>query len=112
MPADEPRDGARARRRFALAAATFALAAPTAYMVQRLYERWQGGVADPLLVVREAHMAFYYRASMAVWWGGIAALVTFAALAAGPELERWSSRFRVVLWPWLLLMLVIAWRWP
>lgn len=100
------------RRRLAVTAVAFGLAAPAAYVLQRLYERATGGVADPLLVVRETHTAFYYRAAAAVWWGSVVALVVWAAMARGPRPESWARRGGALLVPFVLLLLALTLRFP
>jgi hypothetical protein len=97
------------RERLARAGLVFAVVAPLAYLAQRLFERGQGGVGDPLAIVREAHVAFYWRASIAAWWGGVA-----AALASSiPRLPPMPRALRRALPPLgALLLLTLAFLWP
>ena len=73
------------RRGIARGGLVFGAATPLAYVVQRLFERARGGPGDPLGVVRELHTAFYWRASVAVWLGVIAAILVVRSRAQLPE---------------------------
>ncbi len=75
----------------------FGPAAAVAYVAQRLYERFTGGVGDPTLVVREAHTSFYWRASAALWWGGVFAFSAYFWLRNRPEEAAPLAR-RVAWW--------------
>lgn len=77
------------RARVARGALVFAVAAPLAYLTQRLFERWQGGVGDPLGVVRDAHTAFYWRSSTAVWLALVLAVVA-SRVRGGEGHHRWT----------------------
>jgi hypothetical protein len=95
----------------ALAAAVFALAAPLAYMGQRLIEIARTGPIDPLLVLRDSHTSFYWRAAGAVWWAGIAAIVAFAA-SRGANADRAIRVLRLLAIPIALALALAAWRFP
>jgi hypothetical protein len=63
-------------------ALAFAVAAPLVYVALRLVERLHEGGASPGSIVRTSHTAYFWRAAVAVWWGGLVALVV-AARASG-----------------------------
>jgi hypothetical protein len=94
------------RVRFARAALTFAVTAPLVYLAQRLFERWQGGVGDPLGIVREAHTAFYWRSATALWLA-----IALAALAARPVRGEAGHPFAIAA-GWTALVLALAALYP
>lgn len=100
------------RRRLALAVMTFGVAAMIAYLGQRVFERARGGAPDPLMMLEEPHVAFYWRSAIAAWWGGLAAIVAYAASA------RSRSHGRTVRWvaiasvPAAILHVLLSWLLP
>lgn len=97
------------RARLGWASLAFGLVAAIAYVVQRLIEIRSGTPVDPLLVIREAHTAYYWRCATAFWWGGVA----FAAVARGPSVRRALPRTA----PWIVgalgvVLLLSTWWWP
>lgn len=112
---DRPRPTKRSDARrapVALAAGAFAIAAPVAYVIQRLYERSVSGPVDPLLVLREAHTAFYWRALTASWWAALVAMIVFAVArrrSVSEPATRWIA-FGVI--PLVLGLLALAWSQP
>jgi hypothetical protein len=103
------------RTAWALAALVFAGAAPLAYVVQRVAEKLSGYGQDPLLLVFELRTAFYWRAAIATWWGGLAAVVAFALLSRPAAAHRHAAVAGVlaVLLPLLLAAGAVAsWVWP
>lgn len=98
------------RTALALAAAAFALAAPAAYVAQRLYEiDATDGPINPLLVLRDKHTAFYWRAATATWWGGVAAIVTYALARRG---ARPARALRWAALPLIGLVILLSWWFP
>ena len=81
------------REALSIAALAFALAAPTAYVLQRLVERIQGGEPDPLVIARTMHVAFYWRVATAVWWGGLAAMLVWAIVRRRGDHGWFVDRF-------------------
>jgi hypothetical protein len=106
--------GAR-RSAWALASLVFAAVAPLAYVVQRVAEKLSGHGQDPLLLVFELRTAFYWRATIATWWGGLA-LAVAVALLTRPGAVRWhgavAAALGVVVPAVLVLGAVASWVWP
>jgi hypothetical protein len=103
----------RARRAaLALAAAVFALAAPVAYVAQRIYEVARSGPVDPLLILRDSHTGFYWRAATATWWAGLFAIMAYgAARNDGPR----ARLARALAWsglPLVIVVVLLAWWLP
>jgi hypothetical protein len=100
------------RRALALAAAVFALAAPAAYVTQRLFEVSRAaGPINPVLVLRDAHTAFYWRGATAAWWGGLLAICAYAVLRRRPD----ARPERVLAWlaaPLAAAVALLAWWFP
>ena len=107
----EPRSPSE-RPALALAAATFGLFAPLAYLGQRLYERARAQPLDPTLILRESHTAFYWRAGTAAWWAGIAAIVVFAWASRRAPGERGVRALYWATLPFAAAVVWIAWRHP
>ena len=59
---------------WARASLAFAVGAPTAYVLVRLFERARDGGGDPGLIVKTAHTGFVWRVVVAVWCGVLVAL--------------------------------------
>lgn len=101
------------RRALALAGAAFGLAAPTAYQVQRLYEVARAPMpTDPTMILAEAHTALYWRLGTATWWAGLVALGVYAVAKQGGDHGRWARRMGHLALPLLVLLLVLAFRFP
>lgn len=110
MPAPDE----RTRTAWAVAALVFAVAAPTAYVAQRLYEvavAPAGG--DPALVIRQAHTAFYWRVATASWWAGLAAALVVVAIrhraGAADRVVPFVTRIAL---PWAIVLAALAWLFP
>jgi len=95
------------RRALAVAGLSFALAAPAAYVLQRVYERANGGIPNPTLVLREAHTAYYWRLTTATWWGGLVALVAAAWILRRPTASD-TLAARIAWWTFPLLPALLA----
>ena len=112
-PAPRPADVRRTA--LALAALVFGLVSPLAFAAQRVVERARGGPGDPLLVVFDLHTSFYWRASTAAWWGGLAAILA-GALVAQPRAQRGRDALAravaLVALPLALAIAVAMWRLP
>jgi hypothetical protein len=105
-PSRPPRE--RARRRAAVACASAGLIAATAYVVQRLYDHAVLGTIDPLLVLRESHTAYYWRAFVATWWGGTIGSIAWAAAGTDARIERLERAIAVAVVPWTLALAIAA----
>ena len=87
--------------------------APIAYLVQRLYERSQGGVPNPTLVLREAHTSFYWRTTTAAWWAGLIGIAVFAWMMSRPPASaRFAARVSWWMLPLLPAVLLAAYLYP
>jgi predicted permease len=97
------------RARLAIAAAAFAIVAPLAYMAQRVFEVARGPAMDAALIVRSTHTAFYWRASIATWIGGIAVIAALAIVRRTDVSARWLARSAI---PIAIAIAVSAWLAP
>ncbi|MCU0671989.1 MAG: hypothetical protein MUE69_04255 [Myxococcota bacterium] len=97
------------RARFGWASLAFGLVAAIAYVAQRLLEIRSATPVDPLLVIREAHTAYYWRCATAIWWGGVAFAVVARGSADGFGLPRFAAWWFGALGITLLLS---TWWWP
>lgn len=93
------------RERMAEAALTFGVVTPVAYLAQRVVERWLNGVVDPLVVLRQAHTAFYWRCSTSAWWGALAVILVLGGARAPRFRRSWSAL-------WVAGLVLVAWRLP
>lgn len=101
------------RAALALAAASFAIAAPIAYVAQRLIEVGRSSTPfDPTLVLSDAHTAFYWRAATATWWGGLVAMLAYALAARARSHDRAARWLGLAAIPLTLLLVILAWRLP
>jgi hypothetical protein len=98
----------------AVAAVSFALAATGAYLVQRLVDHARGATFDPLSVLEEPHVAFYWRAATATWWGGLVAIVAYALCSpsGGRDPSRVLFALAVAAVPVGLLHVTLSWLFP
>jgi len=98
---------------FSTAALVFGLTAPMTYLCERFYERLRSGRNVPQLIVSEAHANFYWRAALALWFGGLVAILAFRmVLAESAEPARratWLTRALLLLFP---LSIAWAYRFP
>jgi hypothetical protein len=99
------------RRTMALAGLAFGLVAPIAYIVQRLYDHALVGDVDPLSMLRQTHVAYFWRASTAAFWGGLAALVVLIVGAERLRVPEPRSAARVLAIV-AATFLVLAWIYP
>lgn len=98
--------------RVATASLVAALTAPVAYVVLRLIERVRSGPIDPLSIVGDPHTAFYWRASSAAWWGGLAGMLVCVWLSRrGGEGGVARSVSRAAL-PLAVVLAIATWVWP
>ena len=94
--------------RLAFGALVFALTAPLGYIAQRSYEIARVGRIDPSLVLKTTHIDYLWRAVIALWFGGLCALLATAVLQRDP----WSSRLGPASVVIGLIFLVTAWLLP
>jgi hypothetical protein len=89
------------------------MGAAVAYVVQRCIEAVQSGPTDPTLILATSHVAFYWRASTAAWWGVVIAGVTYAWLVRTERgtagLVRWLGWVVV---PLAAVLAFFAWWMP
>jgi hypothetical protein len=69
------------RERIAIAALAFGVATPVTYVLERMLEWASGENGDPRLVLRTLHTAYYWRAIVAFWWGGVVAILVYVWLS-------------------------------
>ncbi len=99
--------------RLGLAAALAGASAAIAYVGQRLWERVAGGRgADPLLVLHDPRIAFHGRALAASWWGGVAFVLALALTHREVGRARAVALLRHGAVPLVLLLALLAYRWP
>ncbi|MBI4954446.1 MAG: hypothetical protein HY908_20645 [Myxococcales bacterium] len=72
------------RRSSAAGALAFGLGASASYMLLRALERVRDGALSPGLVLRASHVGFVWRTAVALWLGGLVALVVQALAARSP----------------------------
>jgi hypothetical protein len=102
------------RTRLAIGGLAFAVFAPLAYLMQRLIDHARFGSPDPLAMLRQVEVAFYWRSATACWWGGLATLVAMWLVGG-----RGDDAAHRAAW-WLALgaaggaasMLVLGWLYP
>jgi hypothetical protein len=99
------------RARACFAAACFALFATLAYLAQRLVDRASGVAYDPLAMVSEPHVAFYWRAATATFWGGLFAIAAWA-LAGRVSPERAVRIVAILSVPVGVLHVTLSWLFP
>ena len=100
------------RERWALSGAAGGLTAALAYVAQRLWERSLGSPQDPLLVLYDAHVAFYSRALAATWWGGVGLVVALAVLRGAAARARLTRLIEHGAIPLVLIAALAAYLWP
>lgn len=101
-----------ARRRAALAIAWGCVAAASAYVLQRLYDWSLTGPIDPLLVLRESHVAFYWRSAVATWWGGTLGASAWGVLSSDARMTRAETILGMLAVPWALALVLAAAVYP
>jgi hypothetical protein len=106
-------DASRRRAALALAALVFGVCVPVLYVLQRLYEASRGQWVDPASILRQVHVAYYYRALAAVWFAAfIGALVYQSSARRDVDLDaraRFVARLGLLLVP---LSALAAWLVP
>jgi hypothetical protein len=97
------------RRALARAALVVAVVAPLAYMLQRAFELTlsHGATPNPASILRSAHASFYWRAMIASWWAGLAAIAAWRWLRAREADEQEVMLGRVAL-VWAVLLPALA----
>lgn len=100
------------RIRLALAALAFGPAATVAYLAQRLVDRARGSAVDPLSMLDEPHVAFYWRCVISLWWGGFAALAAYALSARKRRVERAIAWLALAAIPVGVLHVTLSWLLP
>ena len=101
------------RRRVVLAygGLVFAVAAPIAYVAQRLYGRFRAtGVVNPAIILRTSHVEYYWRVAVATWFAVAVAILIAGRLAGregGPG-RLWTAASGVS----VILCVVLAWLYP
>jgi hypothetical protein len=56
------------------------LSAPSIYVLLRLYEQARGMHSDPTLIMRALHTAYFWRAAIAAWTGGLVAVIAYVLI--------------------------------
>jgi hypothetical protein len=106
-------DASFPRQAIADAGLVFAVATPVAYALQRLYEQMRGETSDPVLILVTLHTVYYWRVGIAVWLGGMAAVLAYAFVArrrrATDQLPRRVAVAAAVLLP---AMAVVSYLFP
>ncbi len=97
------------RSALAFAAMVFALVAPVTYIAERLLEHLRGEAGDPRMVLATLHTVFYWRVAVALWWGGVVAILVFVRLAPTPKAV---SQLRTVALAVFALFVFLAARFP
>jgi hypothetical protein len=101
-----------ARRRTALALVLSALAASIAYVAACVYDRIVSGVADPFLIVRDAHFGYYHRAALATWIGGAAGLVAYRSLERPRRVDALVRALTPAVLPLVVIITIAAHVFP
>lgn len=96
----------------ALAGLAFALAAPSSYLLQRIFERLRGGTFDPSLIVQEPTATFYWRFGIASWSGGVVAIAAFAYAHRTTFTDRARRLWTIALISLPLFWAFLTWRFP
>jgi len=100
------------RERAAVAALAFAVAAPVAYVAQRLVAYARGASVDPLAMIQEAHVAFYWRCAISAWLAGFAALVAWWLTARARPSDRGLHRTALAVPAVGALVALLSWLFP
>lgn len=100
------------RRNVSVAGLAFGLATPLTYALERALEWARGEHGDPRLILRSLHTAYYWRAAVAFWWGGVIAFLVYAWLKSGRDPVRFARAIGLVAVIALPLFLFAAWRFP
>jgi hypothetical protein len=101
------------RAALAFASASFGLVAPLAYVGQRLFEVARSPIpVDPVLIVRDAHTAFYWRAATAAWWAALIAAMVYAAVRRRGNDSRLERALTVAAVPMVVVLGALAWWFP
>ena len=97
------------RMELAFGGLVFAVAAPVAYVAQRLYGRLRApGVVNPAIILRSSHVEYYWRVAVATWFAVAVAILVAPRLARRDVDRAWTvgSALSVV------LCVVLAWLYP
>lgn len=101
------------RAALALAAAVAGLVGPIAYVGQRLFEIARSPEpVDPVLVLRDAHTAFYWRAATATWWAVLIGALVYGLVRRRGSSARLERALTVGVVPAVLLLGLLAWWFP
>ncbi len=100
------------REKMAAAGLVFALVAPAIYGLERAVEWLQGEAGDPRLVLRTLHTAYYWRVAVALWGGGLVAILFYASLVRAGDPARVAGRVRGLALVLVPLLVLLALRWP
>ena len=100
------------RVRFAWSFLVCAFLSPCVYLLQRIVERMLNPSAHPLMVLREVHTGYYWRAAGALWWAGlVSTVVFFFGIPRVPGNVIPSFQWGIALLC-AGLMMYLAWRFP
>jgi Ni/Fe-hydrogenase subunit HybB-like protein len=101
------------RRRLAASAAAlvFGLAAPLTYLLHRLHAAAQGGEAAAL-VLRQTHVAFYWRSATATWLATVVAGLAYAFLLRRDRADQVARLIRRVALIVVVAVAIAYWRVP
>jgi hypothetical protein len=101
------------RMRLAVGGLAFAVFAPLAYLVQRLVDHARFGSVDPLAMLRQLEVAYYWRSATACYWGGLATIVAMWLFdprsRAGGRTPLWLGAAAIAV---ALALVVLGWRFP
>lgn len=88
----------------------FALAAPLAYIAQRLYGRLRApGVVNPAIILRSSHVEYYWRVAVATWFAVAVAILIADRLARRERPGRaWTAGSTIS----IALCVLLAWLYP
>ena len=101
-----------AHERIAYALACFAVTSAIAYCVHRTAEFARSGPQNPLAIIRDLHVGYYWRVLNASFFGGIGAFVGWH-LAGSPRLR---DKLRAILFasafPTALVLVALSFLFP
>ncbi len=101
------------RSALALAALVFGLAAPSTYVLERLYEYARGDSVNPVLILRTLDTVYYWRVGVAVWWGASVAGLAYALLLRRPgSAAARAARLSLAALVLVPVIAVVAWVFP
>ncbi len=100
------------RRRISVSALVFGVATPVTYAAERAVEWARGETGDPRMILRSLHTAYYWRAGIALWFGGVAAILVYAWLSRGRDPSPAARTLAIAACILVPLMLLSSWRFP